>query len=72
MKASDLRKKSKSELYSLLAELREKKKKLKIDLASAKLKNVKEISKVKKDIARILTILREMELREMDKDKNKK
>lgn len=67
MKASDLRKKSKSELYSLLAELREKKKKLKIDLASAKLKNVKEISKVKKDIARILTILREM-----DKDKNKK
>lgn len=59
MKAEDLRKKGKEELEKLLKEQREKLAKLKFDLSLGKLKNVREIKQTKKDIARILTILRE-------------
>ena len=56
MKAHELREKSKEELAGLLSEKREH-----LDLLSSlvrqkKTKNVKEITAVKKDIARILTI----------------
>jgi large subunit ribosomal protein L29 len=57
MRASELRKKSKEELEKILKEKREHLQKLKFDLSLGKLKNVKEIGQVKKDIARILTIL---------------
>ncbi len=57
MKAKELEQKSKEELETLLREKREKLQKLKFDLNLGKLKNVREIRKVKKDIARILTIL---------------
>lgn len=57
MKASELRKKSKEELEKILNEKRNYLLKLKVNLSLGKLKNVKEIAEVKKDIARILTIL---------------
>lgn len=59
MKAEDLRKKERGELEKLLKDLREKLAKLKFDLSLGKLKNVREIRQTKKDIARVLTILRE-------------
>lgn len=57
MKASELRKKSKEELEKILSEKRNYLLKLKVNLSLGKLKNVKEIAEIKKDIARILTIL---------------
>jgi large subunit ribosomal protein L29 len=59
MKAQKLRKKSKTDLEKLLQERREHSRVLRFDLASGKLKNVREIGATKKDIARILTILKE-------------
>ncbi|MCD6178222.1 50S ribosomal protein L29 [bacterium] len=59
MKASQLRRKSKSELQKMLREWREKLRELRFNLASGKVKNIREIREVKKDIARILTILNE-------------
>lgn len=59
MKASELRQKSKLELQKLLLDSQEKLRKLKFNLASGKVKNVREIRGLKKDIARILTILHE-------------
>lgn len=59
MKTQELREKSVSELQKLLKENREKLRQLKFDLALGKVKNVREIRIIKKDIARILTLLRE-------------
>jgi len=58
MKASELRQKSKSELQKILQDSRERLGQLRFDLASGKVKNVREIREIKKDIARILTLLR--------------
>lgn len=58
-KAEKLRKKSESELHKLLKEKREKLQRLRFDLASGDLKNIRAIRQIKKDIARILTILNE-------------
>jgi len=57
MKIQELRKKTKEELNQILREKREKLRQLRFNLASGKVKNVKEIHMVKKDIARILTII---------------
>jgi len=59
MKPKELYQKEISELQKLLEENREKLRKLRFDLASGKLKNVRGIRKLKKDIAQILTILKE-------------
>lgn len=59
MKAKELRQKSEKELQKLLQELRERLRKLRFDLVSGKVKNVREIRQTRKDIARILTILNE-------------
>jgi len=59
MKASELRQKSKPELQKLLQDLRERLRQLRFDLAAGKVKNVREIRQIKKDIARILTLLHE-------------
>ncbi|MCD5396525.1 MAG: 50S ribosomal protein L29 [Candidatus Pacebacteria bacterium] len=61
MKTKGLRQKDVKDLRKLERELREKLRQLRFDLASGKVKNVREIRKVKKDIARILTIIREKE-----------
>jgi large subunit ribosomal protein L29 len=59
MRAKELRQKSKDELKKILIDTREKLRQLRFDLASAKVKNVKEVGKQRKKIARILTILKE-------------
>lgn len=59
MKFTELRQKSKTELQKLLKDYREKLRELHFDLAAARLKNVREIRKIRKDIARILTLLKE-------------
>ena len=59
MKTADLRKKDKKELGKNVQELRKKLSDLRFKFSSGKLKNVKEISNSKKEIARILTILNE-------------
>lgn len=57
MKIDELQQKSKTELQARLAESRERLRQLRFDLVSGKVKNVKEIREIKKDIARILTII---------------
>jgi large subunit ribosomal protein L29 len=58
MKAKELKQKTKGELELMLKENREKLRSLRFDLASKKLKKTDELSKVKKEIARILTVLK--------------
>ena len=57
MKSSELKQKPKKELQKLLQNNQDKLRQLRFDLASGKVKNVREIRQIKKDIARILTIL---------------
>lgn len=57
MKAQELRQKSKEELKTLLADKRVQLHELEFMLRQNKVKNVKELGHVKKDIARILTIV---------------
>jgi large subunit ribosomal protein L29 len=59
MKIAELSQKSKSELQQLLPEKRERLRALRFDLASGKVKNVREVRQTKKDIARILTLLKQ-------------
>lgn len=58
MKIFELRQKNKSDLGQLLEESREHLRSLKFDLSAGKIKNVREIRRIKKDIAKILTLLR--------------
>lgn len=57
MKISELRQKNKEDLQKMLEESREKLRQLRFDLISGKVKNVKEIGQIKKNIARIFTFL---------------
>ena len=57
MKTTELRRKSKADLQKLFGEDQEKLRQLRFDLAGGKLKNVREIRKLRKEIARILTIM---------------
>lgn len=61
MKASELHNKSITELEKDLAEAREKLGTAAIEYRTKEVKNVKQIATIKKDIARILTILGEKE-----------
>ena len=54
-----LREKAEEELYELLAKRKERLRSLRFDLLSGKVKNIREIRKIKKEIARILTVLRQ-------------
>jgi len=58
MRIQELRQKSKPEIETLLREDREKLRQMRFDLASGKIKNISEIRKIKKDVARIMTILK--------------
>jgi|GEM_PF-172021 len=58
MRIDALRKKPESELRTIFNSHKERLQKLRFDLASGKIKNIKEIREIKKDIARILTILK--------------
>lgn len=60
MKKVEVQKKSKSDLKKLLANRRERLRFLRFNLAIGKIKNVREVREVKKDIARMLTKLKEL------------
>ena len=57
MKISEIKQKPKNELQKLLQDERDNLRQFRFDLSAGKVKNVRQIRKVKKDIARILTIL---------------
>lgn len=59
MKSSELNQNKKEELQKILQDKRENLRQLKFDLASGKVKNVRSVREMKKDIARILTVLRQ-------------
>lgn len=59
MKTKELRKLSKKELENLLAEKKKKLQRFSFQLDSGKSKNIKEVRESKKDIAKILTIIKE-------------
>lgn len=59
MKIKELRRKPIKELEETLIGLRDKLRELRFNLAGGKVKNIKEIHQTKRDIAKILTILKE-------------
>ena len=59
MTPEEIRKNSEKDLKKLLKKKKEKFKEVKFNLYSGRVKNTKEAKKIKKDIARILTILNE-------------
>ena len=61
MKTAELRKKDRKELEKMAHELTKKLSDLRFKFSSGKLKNVKEISNSKKEVSRILTIIKESE-----------
>tara|TARA_Y100000310_G_C20606158_1_gene775570 strand:+ start:251 stop:433 length:183 start_codon:yes stop_codon:yes gene_type:complete len=60
MKTKELRQKPKTELDRLLHEKRENLRQFRFDLESGKVKNVRAIRENKKDIAKILTLLKQI------------
>ncbi|PIZ00912.1 50S ribosomal protein L29 [bacterium (Candidatus Gribaldobacteria) CG_4_10_14_0_8_um_filter_33_9] len=56
-KIKDFKKMEKKELMQLLTKNREKLLQIRFDMVSGKNKNIKEIKEIKKDIARIMTLL---------------
>ena len=66
MKASEIRKMSASELDAKLKELKDELFKLRFQQAINQLDNPMRISAVKKDIARVLTVQRDVELHGRD------
>jgi len=69
MKVSDLRIKHKEEFPHMISENREKLRALRFDLASGKVKNVREVRKVKKNIARMFTLIKEAKNGKQDLNK---
>lgn len=66
MKASEIRELDRDELQRRLGSLREELFNLRFQLATGQLENTSRVRQVRKDIARILTILREKELQELN------
>ncbi|MFP4167708.1 MAG: 50S ribosomal protein L29 [Desulfonatronovibrionaceae bacterium] len=62
MKAGELRKESMEKLQDKLADYRQELFNLRFQHATAQLENTQRISAVKKNVARILTVLREKEM----------
>jgi len=62
MKASRLRDMSKDDLLLEESELRQQLFKLRFQTATGQLENASKVKDVRKDIARIMTVLKEMEL----------
>jgi len=57
MDYKELKNKSEKELHGTLSEKREELRGLRFEASENQLKNVKKISKIKKDIARVLTFI---------------
>ncbi|OGM95955.1 MAG: 50S ribosomal protein L29 [Candidatus Yanofskybacteria bacterium RIFCSPHIGHO2_02_FULL_38_22b] len=60
MKIDELKNMSKDELNKLVSDLRAKLLKFNFDLADNKVKDVSQIKKTKKDVARVLTLLKQI------------
>jgi len=58
MKIKEFRQRKKEDLKRILEDDREKLRQLRFDLFSGKVKNVREIRRIKKEISQILTILK--------------
>lgn len=67
MKASEIREKSQLELQKELSELKSELFKLRFQLATNQLENPMKLRDVKKSIAQVKTIMRERELKGIDK-----
>lgn len=63
MKIKDIREKNRKDLEEDLSELRNKLVKIRFDVSAKQMKNHREIRKIKKDIAMILTHLHQNSLR---------
>jgi ribosomal protein L29 len=61
MKAKEIREKSGAERQGLVAELQDKARKLRFDISLREARNHRDYRKMKKDIARLLTVTREEE-----------
>ena len=59
VQAEELRKKDEKELQKMVVDLKKKLSDIRFKFSSNQIKNVREISNVKKDIARILTVMEE-------------
>lgn len=59
MKIRELRQKSEKELKELSTHLRDNLRESRFNLAGGKVKNINEIHRTKRDIARVLTLLKE-------------
>jgi large subunit ribosomal protein L29 len=57
----EIKEKNDAELRAMLASAKDKLRDLRFRLSGAQIKNVRELSSVRKDIARILTVLKERE-----------
>lgn len=62
MKMKELREQSSGEREKLLLELRKKARELRFSIAGRETKNHREVRVAKKDVARVLTLVREEEL----------
>ncbi len=58
MKMQELQQRTESELARLLSDSRKRMRELRFNLSAGKVKNIREIRQLKKDIARALTTLR--------------
>jgi len=72
MKIVELRKLDIEKLNESLAEIRNKNRELRFSIANNQLKNVRELRVVKKDIAKILTVLNEKRVAAETKSEEKK
>lgn len=61
-KIKDFSRMQKEELERILRDKKEKLRELRFNLVAGKVKNVREVREMKKDIARILTLLKQKEL----------
>ncbi|MDQ5943410.1 MAG: ribosomal protein [Patescibacteria group bacterium] len=59
MKAKDIRSKSPKELSNTLDDLRKKLENSVVEYRTKEVKNIKQINSIKKDIARVLTVMQE-------------
>lgn len=59
MRTADLQKKTAKELQAMLQEERTRLQRLKFELSAGKVKNVREVRRIRRGIARILTFLRQ-------------
>jgi large subunit ribosomal protein L29 len=64
MKTSELRAKNNNDLKQMLQDSQRALATLNFDLASGKVKNIKEMRQARRGIAQIMTIMREVELKE--------